>query len=296
MRPLALYDPTLDALVEEQRRVVAALPPGPPPPPPPGALLPGVDQALPGRPDLKVRILRPDKLRGVLLHVHGGGFTFGTPAMADGGNSRLARAAGIAVVSVDYRLAPLHVHPAAVDDCEAAALWLLAESRALFGTDRVLIGGDSVGATLSTLTLLRLRDRHDAASRIRAAHLVVGGYDLSMTPSQRHSTDALFLSPARLRDTRRAAFPGLDGEQLRDASISPLYADLKGLPPAIFSVGTQDSLLDDTLFMAARWRAAGNVTELEVYPEATHLFMTQPTRMAAEALRRAAAFIDRQLG
>jgi acetyl esterase len=293
---MRLYDPTLDTLVEEQRRVIAALPPGPPPPPPAGALLPGVDQALPGRSDLKVRILRPEKVRGVMLHVHGGGFTVGTPAMFDGGNSQLARAAGVAVVSVDYRLAPAHTHPAAVDDCEAAALWLLAESRALFGTERVLIGGDSVGATLAALTLLRLRDRHDAARRVRAAHLVVGNYDFSMTPSQRQSTDALFLSPARQRDTRRAAFPGLDGEQLRDRSISPLYADLKGLPPAIFSVGTQDSVLDDTLFMAARWAAAGNVTELEVYPQAPHLFMMLPTRMAAEALRRAVAFIDRHLG
>ena len=292
---MRLYDPTLDALVEEQRRVIAALPPGPPPPPA-GALLPGVDQALPGRPDLTVRILRPEKVRGVMLHVHGGGFTVGTPAMADGGNSRLARAAGIAVVSVDYRLAPTHTHPAAVDDCEAAALWLLAESRARFGTDRVLIGGDSVGATLSALTLLRLRDRHDAARRICAAHLVVGAYDYSMTPSQRQSTDALFLSPAHLRHTRRAAFPGLDGEQLRDPSISPLYAELRGLPPAIFSVGTEDAVLDDTLFMAARWAAAGNVTALEVYPEAPHLFMLLPTRMADEALRRAVAFIDRHLG
>lgn len=292
---MRLYDPSLDALVEEQRRVIAALPQGRPPPPPPASLLPGVDQALPGRPDLKVRILRPERVRGVMLHVHPGGFTLGAPAMSDGGNSQLARAAGIAVASVDYRLAPAHPHPAAVEDCEAAALWLLAESQALFGTDKVLIGGESAGATLAVLTLLRLRDRHDAARRIRAAHLAVGGYDYSMTPSQRQSTEALFLSPARLRDTRRAAFPGLDGELLRDPSISPLYADLRGLPPAVFSVGTQDAVLDDSLFMAARWAAAGNVTELEVYPEAPHLFMTLPTRMAAEALRRAAAFIDRCL-
>ena len=293
---MRLYDPTLDDLVDEQRRVIAALPPGPPPPMPRETLLPAVDRVLPGQPDVGVRILRPEKVRGVLLHIHGGGFRLGSAAMSDGGNSRLARAAGVAVVSVDYRLAPAYTHPAAVDDCETAALWLLAESRALFGTDRVLIGGESVGATLAVLTLLRLRDRHDAARRIGAANLFVGGYDFSMTPSQRLATDALFLSPARLRDTRLVAFPGLDGEQLRDASISPLYADLQGMPPAIFSVGTQDSLLDDTLFMASRWCAAGNVTALEVYPEAPHLFMMLPTRMAAEALRRAVAFLDRQLG
>jgi len=293
---MPLYDPALDAFVAEQRAVLAALPPGPPPPPPPSALLPAVEQSLPGRPDLKLRILKGERVRGVLLHFHPGGLTMGAPAMADASNSHLARTCGLAVASVDYRLAPQHPHPAAVDDCEAAALWLLEQAPAVFGTDRLLIGGESAGALLAVLTLLRLRDRHGAARRFRGALLAVGCFDLSMTPSQRRSTDALFLSPERLRATRAAAFPGLDGELLRDPSISPLYAGLAGLPPAIFSVGTHDAVLDDSLFMAARWQAAGNVAELQVYPEGTHLFMSLPTRMAAEAWRRVATFVERQLG
>jgi acetyl esterase len=88
-----------------------------------------------------------------------------------------------------------------------------------------------------------------------------------------------------------AEFPGVAGEALRDPSISSLYADLSGLPPAIFSVGTNDSVLDDSLFMAARWEAAGNRAELQVYPEGTHLFMAYPTQMAAESRRRKAAFL-----
>jgi acetyl esterase/lipase len=293
---MPLYDPTLVALVEEQRRVVAALPPGPPPPPPPGTLLPATGEPLPGRPDLQLRVLDPGQVRGVLLHFHAGGLTLGAPAMADASNSTLARNCSIAVASLDYRLAPQHPHPAAVDDCEAAALWLLQHAPARFGTDRLLIGGDSAGAFLAALTLLRLRDRHDAARRFRAAYFAVGCFDLSMTPSQRASTAAMFLSPERLKATRTAAFPGLDGELLRDPSISPLYANLAGLPPAIFSVGTDDAMLDDSLFMAARWQAAGNVGELQVYPEGPHLFMSLPTRMAAEAWRRVAAFFDRHLG
>jgi acetyl esterase len=286
-----IYDPALEPLIAEQRKAQAALAEGPPPAP--AFVLPAVLLALPGEPALKVRIIRPPgALRGALLHIHAGGFTFGTPAMADGGNSELARAAALAVVSVDYRLAPEHPHPAALDDCERAALWLLANAATEFGTERLLIGGESVGASLAVLTLLRLRDQHAAARRFCGANLALGNYDFSGTPSQRHSTSALFLSPERLRATVAAAFPGRDADALRDPAISPLYASLAGLPAAIFSVGTQDAVLDDSLFMAQRWQAAGNRAELQVYPEATHQFLLLHTAMALEGRRRIAAFLS----
>lgn len=286
------YDVALEPFIEEQRRAMAAIGNGMPPPPPASALLPAIDQSLPGNARLRVRIIRPERAaEAVLLHMHGGGFTQGAPQMADAMNSHLVRELGIATVSVDYRLAPVHAHPAALQDCEAAALWLLRVARETFGTDRLLIGGESVGAALAVMTLLRLRDLHGAATRFCGANLVVGQYDFSLTPSARQSTDALFLSPARLHATVAAAFPGRSGEQLRDASFSTLYADLRGLPPAIFSVGTLDAVLDDTLFMEARWRAAGNAAQLEVYPEAPHLFMALPTAMAAEARKRITQFL-----
>jgi acetyl esterase len=77
--------------------------------------------------------------------------------------------------------------------------------------------------------------------------------------------------------------PGLEGEQLRDPAISPLYADLSGLPPALFTVGTADPLLDDTLFMAARWEAAGNDADLRVYKDGIHAFNAFPTGIALAA-------------
>ncbi len=256
-------------------------------------LLPPVDLRLPERPALGVRMIRPrSQPRAAMLHIHGGGFAFGDAAMDDENNSALSAALGIATISVGYRLAPAHPHPAALEDCEAAALWLIASGAPQLGTANLLIGGESVGAALSVLTLLRLRDRHSAAQRFRGASLVVGGYDFSKTPSQRASTDALFLSPARLDATVAAAFPGRDAEALRDPGISALYADLRGLPPAIFSVGSSDAVLDDSLFMAARWRAAGNRTQLEVYDQATHLFLREPTPVAAEARRRIAVFLE----
>jgi acetyl esterase len=253
------------------------------------------DEALPSRPQLRVRVLQPAEVRAVYLHMHGGGFAFGTPAMADAANERLAQALSLATVSVDYRLAPQHRHPAALEDCEAAALWLLEAAQSRFGCTRLLIGGDSVGATLAVLTLLRLRDRHGAAQRFAGANLTVGCYDFSMTPSQRQSSPELFLSPERLQATRTAAFPGIEGEALRVPDISPLYAALHGLPPALFTVGTCDAVLDDSLFMAARWLSAGNGAQLEVYAGGTHLFATEATPLAAEAHRRTLEFLRRCL-
>lgn len=118
-----------------------------------------------------VRIFAPRSgtAGGVYLDIHGGGFYMGLAARGDAHNRRLAHAVGIAVVSVDYRLAPEHPWPAAPDDCETAALWLLAEAEARFGTTRLAIGGVSAGATLAMATLLRLRDRGAAGPFVGAA-------------------------------------------------------------------------------------------------------------------------------
>src|SRR5690606_9602943 len=102
---------------------------------------------------LVVRILVPDAARGVYLHLHGGGWTLGAAHHMDVSNRRLARACRLAVVSVDYRLAPEHPYPAAPDDCEAAALWLVAHARERFGCERLVIGGESAGAHLAAVTL-----------------------------------------------------------------------------------------------------------------------------------------------
>ena len=97
---------------------------------------------------------------------------------------RVNEKAGLACVSVEYRLAPENPYPAAPDDCESAALWLANNAKAEFGSDVLAIGGESAGATLSAVTLLRMRDRHGFTG-FRAANLVYGAYDISMTPSQK---------------------------------------------------------------------------------------------------------------
>lgn len=234
---------------------------------------------------------------GAFLHIHGGGWTLGEHDMQDPRLQRLARETGLAVVSVGYRLAPEHPYPAAPDDCEAAALWLLGdEGRSAVGGAPLAIGGDSAGAHLAAVTLLRLRDRHQITGAFAAAVFQYGGFDLSMTPSQRLWGDReLVLSGPTMRWFTDQFVPGRDREQRRDPDISPLFAGLSHLPPAIFTIGTQDPLLDDTLFMEARWRAAGHRTELRIWPEAPHGFVSLPMTVADAALATEHDFLRRTL-
>jgi acetyl esterase/lipase len=158
------------------------------------------------------------------------------------------------------------------------------------------IGGDSAGAQLAAVTLLRLRDRHGITGAFGAAVLQYGGFDLSMTPSQRLWGERnLVLSEPIISWFTDQFLPTHDREQRRDPDISPLFAELSGMPPAIFTVGTQDPLLDDTLFMEARWRAAGNATELRVWPEAPHGFVSLPMTVADAALSAEHDFLRRTL-
>jgi len=251
----------------------------------------------PGGP-VGLRVVMPaGEPTGVYVHLHGGGWVLGAGDMQDPLLAEVAATTGLAAVSVDYRLAPEHPYPAGPDDCEAAALWLLERGAEELGAPRRLaIGGESAGAHLSVVTLLRLRDRHGITGAFLAANLVYGAYDLSGTPSQRLWGDRdLVLSTPIIAWFGDQFLPGVDLEARRDPDISPLYARLHDLPPALFTVGTLDPLLDDTLFMEARWRAAGHRTDLRIFDEGVHGFATQPMGIAGAAREVAGAFLREQL-
>jgi acetyl esterase/lipase len=201
---------------------------------------------------------------------------------------------GVVTVSPEYRLAPEHPWPAAADDCEAVARWLVDHAGDRFGTDRLLVAGGSAGAHLAMVTLLRLRDA-GLIDRFDAANLGAGVFDVGLTPSQRASADGLSIPLRVLEACNRMTFPGLDREQRRDPSISPLYADLHGLPPALLTVGTRDPLLDDSLFLHRRLQAAGVDAELAVFPDGSHTFVTSETPLAEAAKARIHAFLDTHL-
>ncbi|MFV0433339.1 MAG: alpha/beta hydrolase [Leucobacter sp.] len=243
-----------------------------------------VEIARSGGYQVPVRIVLPasGKPGGVLLNLHGGGFYMGSAA-DDVRNRELADAVGMVVVSLDYRLAPEHPWPAAPDDCETVALWLTEHASSRFGTSRLAIGGFSAGSTLAVTTLVRLRNR--GISAFDAAVLQFGTYDLSaQTPAGRLIADEYFIE----------AYAGTAPDRTHP-DLSPIYADLSELPPALIIVGEDDVLLHDNLAFATRLMAAGVEVELRVYPAAPHAFTNHPTPIAQAALEDLHAWLKGQL-
>jgi acetyl esterase len=241
----------------------------------------------PGGP-IELRIFVPDKVCGVYLHVHGGGWIAGSNDTWDAQLELFGREAGMVTVSFNYRLAPEYPAPSAIDDSVAVASWLVEHSEEEFGTSWLSIGGESAGANLAVLTLLRLRDQGQA-NAFSAASLLFGCFDLSLTPSVFRAQGAPFVSLEAMRQFTTAFTGDID---LKDPTVSPLYADLKGLPPALFSVGSVDPLLDDSLFMHMRWQAAESVSYLAIYPGGTHGFNSFDGELATAGNQGIADFLN----
>jgi len=236
-----------------------------------------------------LHVIAPETARGVYLHIHSGGLVFGAADHQDPMLERIVQNTGMACVSVEYRLAPEHPYPAAWDDCESAAVWLAKNAKSEFGTDVLAIGGESAGATLAIPTLVRLRDRHGFTG-FRRAILTYGNYDTSMTPSQLLSPPkGLVIGRTSIEKCSDAYAP--DPGTRRNPDMSPLYANLKNMPAALFTVGTLDPFLDDALFMYARWIAAENEAELAIYPGAPHAFNLFPSPLGTQANARCDAFL-----
>ncbi len=247
-----------------------------------------VDREIPGPGGaIRLRTFVPKTVKGVYLYIHGGGWVLGRAHHSDIPLETLSNAANLAVISIEYRLAPEDPYPAGPDDCEAAAMWLVRNARTEFGSDRLVIGGDSAGAHLAAVTLLRLRDKHQI-SPFSGAALNFGVYDLTMTPSSASSTTGLLVPASTMKWFIDYFVPA---EKRRDPDVSPLFANLAKLPSALFTVGTLDPLLDDTLFMYSRWAAAGNAAELAVYPGGIHGFVNQPIDIGQRATQRIHQFL-----
>lgn len=248
-----------------------------------------VERKIPGPSgEVRLRCFFPERVDGVYLHFHGGGWVLGAADQQDPRLESIANGCNVAVVSVEYRLAPEHPYPAGPNDCEAAALWLAKNAAAEFGTDRLVVAGESAGAHLAVVSLLRLRDRHGLRA-FAAANLGYGVFDLRATPSLRNwgERNLILNTPVMAWFFDHFVPP----EKRDDPDVSPLCADLSGMPQALFTVGTMDPLLDDSLFMHARWVAAGNEAELAVYPGGVHGFTGFPTEMARRAQAKEDAFI-----
>lgn len=237
----------------------------------------------------RVRVLLPDEPpKGVFLHFHGGGWTFGAPDEFDGKNLALAGDAGIVVASARYRLAPEWPWPAALEDCLDAYAWVCERAEEEFGVGRFAVGGDSAGGHLAAATLLAARA--GGMPSTEAAVLTYGCFDLRMTPSMANWGErALVLSTPSVE-----WFIGNllgEGASPDDPLVSPLLSDLAGMPPALFTVGTLDPLLDDSLLMARKWAASGSPARLAVFPGGVHAFDLQDAPIARAYRRLRASFL-----
>lgn len=242
-----------------------------------------------------LRIIRPQgrEERGVFLHFHGGGWVYGNADMQDQRLKQLANDTGLACVSVEYRLAPEHPYPAGPDDCESAALWLATRGKDHFNSGFLAVGGESAGGHLSANALLRLRDRH-GITPFNAVVFIAAIFDLGMTPSAANFKSNLILRHKDMVNFSKC-FLGND-EDRRDADVSPIYAELHDMPPAHFTVGTADPLLDDSIFMAQCWKQVQDDTELDVYAGGCHVFQYfDELEQAMESRRMIAEFLNRQI-
>jgi epsilon-lactone hydrolase len=234
------------------------------------------------------RASRPDRH---VLYLHGGGYLFGSPPIYRDMTWRIANGTRARVVCLDYRLAPEHPFPAALDDTVAAYCWLLAQ-----GADprHIALMGDSAGGGLVFAALMRLRDK---GMRLPAAATAVSPWtDLALTGSSFRANAGIDpLIP--VDHAQRAVGLYLAGVDPRDPYASPLYGNAAGLPPALILVGGDEVLRDDAVRMAERMQAAGCDVTLEVWPRMFHAWQMLVRVMpeAKAAVARTCAFVDERL-
>lgn len=207
----------------------------------------------------------PDKNR-VLLYLHGGGYAIGSinthRALAGG----LSKASGGRVLNVDYRLAPEHPFPAALDDAVAAYRWLLAQG---VEAQHIAIAGDSAGGGLTLATLVALRDAGDPLPCCAAP--LSPWTDLAFTGAT-HKTNLAVDPMVNEESLTLMAKAYLGNTEARTPLASPLYADCTSLPPLLIQVGSAEVLLDDSVMFADRAKAAGVDVTLEVWDDMIHVF------------------------
>jgi len=228
----------------------------------------------------------------VLLYLHGGGYTMGSTKAYRGFVARLAREGQTRALSIDYRLAPEHPYPAAIDDIVKSYKWLLAQH---VDPARVIIAGDSAGGGLTLATLLELREK--GITLPAAAVCLSPSTDLAQTGESITSkaADDIFLT-SPLLDFCYGNFLGPDGDPT-NPFVSPLYADLTGLPPLLVMVGTAEILLEDSIRLAAKAKAAGVDVDLVIGEEMFHVwpFFAAILPEGQEALGKIGTFIRHHL-
>jgi monoterpene epsilon-lactone hydrolase len=263
--------------VNEQRRILRELLSAQPLPPD----VTVTAAALGGVPTAEVAVDGVDA-RHVVLYFHGGVYVMGDAALAAGLASQIGRRTGARVVSVDYRLAPEHPYPAAIDDALAAYEALLQGGVA---PSDIALAGESAGGGLAIATLVNARDH---GLPLPAAAFVMSPYvDLTLTGATMESRREV--DPLLSREALQARIPDYtSGHDAALGLISPIFADLSGLPPLIIQAGGHEVLLDDAVRLAQRAISADVAVSLDVTPGVPHVFQAY-----AAILDEGAAALDR---
>jgi phosphinothricin tripeptide acetyl hydrolase len=221
----------------------------------------------------------------VVLYLHGGGYVIGSPRSHRHLAAAIAGGAGASALLLDYRLAPEHPFPAAVEDATAAYRWLLDQAIA---PERIVIAGDSAGGGLTVATLLALRE---ARVPLPAGGVCISPWvDLTCSGAS-YATKADADPIVQRSGVEEMARAYLGATSPRTPLASPLFADLRGLPPLLIHVGSDEVLLDDAVQLAARAKAAGVDVTLEVYDRMIHVWhwflpMLDEAQTAVEAIGR----------
>jgi acetyl esterase/lipase len=229
----------------------------------------------------------PDK---AILYFHGGGFRVGSVASHRGLIAQIADTSGCRVLAINYRLAPEHRFPAALDDVLAAYGWMLEQG---LQPSNVAFAGDSAGGNLALSAMLSLRDR---GLPLPAAALLMSPWtDLAATGASyvsRAEADPIHQRPMIVALAENYLGQG----DPRDPLVSPLYADLNGLPPLLIQVGNRETVLDDSTMFAEKARSAGVDTELQIWDGMIHVFqMFSEIPEAHQAIAETAGFLRRHL-
>ena len=212
--------------------------------------------------------LRPPSARPghVVLYLHGGGYVIGSPRSHRHLAAAIASAAGTDGLLLDYRLAPEHPFPAALDDAVAAYRWLLDQGIA---AEHIAVAGDSAGGGLTVATLLALRDAR--LPRPAAGVCISPWVDLTCSGGSYRSKAGVdpIVRQAGVAEMARAYLGSTDP---RSPLASPLFADLRGLPPLLIHVGSDEVLLDDAIGLAERAKAAGVEATLQEWDRMIHVW------------------------
>lgn len=239
-----------------------------------------------GAPDVRVRVHPNAEAKALLIHVHGGGFVFGSPDHFDRELSALAAETGTEVLVPQWRLAPEHPHPAGRDDVAEVIGWAFdqTEQRDLRG---VILAGESAGAQVALDAVLA---QHRGDRRLLGLALLFGFFDLSLSASARAwGDDHLVVNTPWLEWFLDQLLPGVG--QAERTALSAINQDLTDLPHLQLMAGSADPLIDDTLDLARALTSAGVDHELWLYPDAPHGFISHPTTIGRHATAKLNDFI-----